>query len=1817
MRNNSMGRRNRKLAQNSETPRLRRRGEGRGNSHGRNTFPLVGGPIQFVSHHKAPHRAEQKISPSKNFSVSSPLECSAPITMSSLLGSCATAGPAARKSPGLPNGFDSGSGTSSCPSSSGRSKKPRLRPTPQRVAVEKTTTNTRSNNSTTTGDEGEGGGSTRWDSPRRHNKRLSPRPQRGPPHLEKNALEEMGMFPLSRIRKGERSISPDVRSGPMPEGMKPRMKNLHAILSSSSRLQDIHSSSVVPNPSFSSQGTLSLTSHLKLDLSHSPGGPPCSAFSPSSLRSLQPPSSSMPAAQEPTNGGAGVVGGPLGGGDLYPISHSLAPLVGSGGGEEGGRSGHRAAGFGTQSLQPLRPLASRTASTNSMGSGRELGFHVVNPPASPSSPIDALSNHPTRSSSKSREKSPGGFPSPFGREKGSCELPFSSLTNARASSCSVFSSANIPSAIGSEGKKPEGEVEYYFDQANSRSTSSTHPTALNMGHAFRRSSPASLGQGYSATPRETTGLPPPLSQDSTGGRSFISISPNACPPPIWPSVKASHPSTKNGLAHRSRHAMKTSSNEGGTLKEGTGDLEDGDNHRRHCDSGADTGGDKDDDAPFQSPVLFQTHPETIRNSGGSEGDHVGTHVPLKESHYASSDIPIPSPGNEIMADAKQMTISITGNSTSLLSETSSFSQGGGSMEASKAGNSNSPGKRDSHVLMGQGRSLSSSLSWLPVEVVRSLRSSSSIGMHLSVVQDKPVGKEEKPEEGMTGWCNDQQDTMLELLGKQGKNTLQGGESEVNKAKEKRRGEKKLRVAERKDNEMEKGKKREKKKTFSVFNGANADWEERAGGETDSHNVVREHGGSMKRSQNSSLEDCMPMEKAAENSSPTTSPCASHPPFTANEEWNGDESTRINEAHTGKHGSEKERRGASKKSFRSSASSSLAQTAEPQTPSSSPTRSAPYPSPTAWCIPLTPTNGKSRLPPRRGGGLDFPKSRGGTPSSHHIRHQGNNTSTSNSHGRNESAGGGGWASSTSATGMSTKNIATSGGNTSTTTNGTWRYSPSPLNQHTFYFPEDRLEFSSEFDSGNLIQVERVGAFRYNAYTAMDCANTLEQTNNRQWFHFSIRGASKGGAIVINVVGLLHCKMFTFDWMPVAAIRPGRPTYQRLPGKSIVTPLEQMPPTPGYPNMVYKIWDDLDDSITDFHPGGLYRGEASRVSVGMGDGQIDEDNFSLSTSLHSGTSTGSPAFPGSGIGNAGHHSHLIGGGLGHHTNSSPTTFGSGFPPLPGRPGKPVIAGRKKKKKDFMAMSLAFEIRFDTEIPLKSAYPLGHPNCTAMYVASNHPYSYDTLQRNISMWEVRGQRKPNVTSSPTNSQMPPCTALLSIPAAPLTGAPIYFHREVLCKTLDGLNVDLLVITDRTGMQHERMPLMSIEHGIPFSSAQGWTERPHKFDGKVFVVLTARVHPGECPSSHMIHGCIEFLLHNTDSRAACLRQKCVFFIVPMINPDGVVRGHSRTDARGVDLNRMYREPSFSQHPAPFCIRMLLNQLAAEKKLGLYIDMHAHANKKGTFFYGNSMPPFQQIPALLYTKLVALNSPYFEFSSCNFTETNMYATGKAGKGKDTSGRVVVFHDTGLPLSFTIEASHVAGKTFSPIATVPAFVEETQETQCAPNSLLRYTPNSFADTGRALLLAFLDFRGWNPFSRIPFGVFHSLRGVMLWLHRQLQTELTERILQQGTKTMNLRADSSDSSLMYQTILSTLTPEDIPDKVTIRDSRSLPAITMKGVKDFLSPETAARGLLQTVTSGVPRSLVSSGPPRRGNGGSAPMSLGSPRNRSSPIHFHDLL
>jgi len=225
---------------------------------------------------------------------------------------------------------------------------------------------------------------------------------------------------------------------------------------------------------------------------------------------------------------------------------------------------------------------------------------------------------------------------------------------------------------------------------------------------------------------------------------------------------------------------------------------------------------------------------------------------------------------------------------------------------------------------------------------------------------------------------------------------------------------------------------------------------------------------------------------------------------------------------------------------------------------------------------------------------------------------------------------------------------------------------------------------------------------------------------------------------------------------------------------------------------------------------------------------------------------------------------------------------------------------------------------------------------------------------------------------------------------------RRSLLCNTLGGLRCDELTITD-------------------FSSDPG------EVAARPAIVLTARVHPGEVVASHMIEGTIRFLLG--DSALACtLRRLYYFKIIPMLNPDGVYHGNSRTSLSGCDLNRAWVAPNPNVFPTIYHTKQMIRRLIAQRKVSLYVDFHGHSRKKNIFLYGveykksaararDEVVYDMSNPVRAFPKLMSeseYTSDIFSLSDCSYG---------VSKSHTQAARVVVARELGVRASFTLEAS--------------------------------------------------------------------------------------------------------------------------------------------------------------------------------------------------------
>ncbi|KAI5105583.1 cytosolic carboxypeptidase 4 [Silurus meridionalis] len=263
---------------------------------------------------------------------------------------------------------------------------------------------------------------------------------------------------------------------------------------------------------------------------------------------------------------------------------------------------------------------------------------------------------------------------------------------------------------------------------------------------------------------------------------------------------------------------------------------------------------------------------------------------------------------------------------------------------------------------------------------------------------------------------------------------------------------------------------------------------------------------------------------------------------------------------------------------------------------------------------------------------------------------------------------------------------------------------------------------------------------------------------------------------------------------------------------------------------------------------------------------------------------------------------------------------------------------------------------------------------YVAYHYPYTFSGLQSHLQMLQKS-----------------------------IDPQKVFFRQQTLCNTLGGNVCPLITITAKP-------------------TSHTFTHL-HQLRNRPCVFLTARVHPGECNSSWVMKGTLEFLCSD-DAVAESLRESFIFKIIPMLNPDGVIHGNHRCSLTADDLNRQWLKPSPTLSPTIYHAKGLLYYLCSIGKTPLvFCDYHGHSRKKNVFLYGCSVketlwqsgspvntaslkenPGYRTI-----AKTLDRIAPAFSFNSCNFL---------VEKSRASTARVVVWREMGVLRSYTMESTY-------------------------------------------------------------------------------------------------------------------------------------------------------------------------------------------------------
>ena len=198
--------------------------------------------------------------------------------------------------------------------------------------------------------------------------------------------------------------------------------------------------------------------------------------------------------------------------------------------------------------------------------------------------------------------------------------------------------------------------------------------------------------------------------------------------------------------------------------------------------------------------------------------------------------------------------------------------------------------------------------------------------------------------------------------------------------------------------------------------------------------------------------------------------------------------------------------------------------------------------------------------------------------------------------------------------------------------------------------------------------------------------------------------------------------------------------------------------------------------------------------------------------------------------------------------------------------------------------------------------------------------------------------------------------------------------------------------------------------------------------IIFTSRVHPGETVGSYVIESVINSLL---DKKSSDLRNKYIFKIIPMLNPDGVINGHYRNNLLGKDLNRMWSDPRNTISPTI----LYAKQFLFINKALFYCDFHGHSKMPNCALYGCSPKKKKVNGKLVYVnkefhknyhfyeekvfmKIFEEEAKYYEINGAKYT---------IAKSKLKTARAVAYNEFNISFSYAIETSimNVSDKNYN------------------------------------------------------------------------------------------------------------------------------------------------------------------------------------------------
>ncbi|MDP3435801.1 MAG: M14-type cytosolic carboxypeptidase [Bacteroidales bacterium] len=201
--------------------------------------------------------------------------------------------------------------------------------------------------------------------------------------------------------------------------------------------------------------------------------------------------------------------------------------------------------------------------------------------------------------------------------------------------------------------------------------------------------------------------------------------------------------------------------------------------------------------------------------------------------------------------------------------------------------------------------------------------------------------------------------------------------------------------------------------------------------------------------------------------------------------------------------------------------------------------------------------------------------------------------------------------------------------------------------------------------------------------------------------------------------------------------------------------------------------------------------------------------------------------------------------------------------------------------------------------------------VYISHFVPYPYSRNRHKVDQWRVM----PNV------------------------------KHEIIGTSYLGLPIEMLTITDESANERE----------------------------KKRVWIHSRSHPSESPASWHMEAMVDIITSDTPFGKE-LRKNTIFYIVPFINPDGVMGGFSRSSSTGVNIEINWDRPDSLTMPEIKILKKTLERVTSNAPMDLMLNMHSQISSSVTYWIHTAESTTERFlkEQLLLSSLTINYSPYY-----------------------------------------------------------------------------------------------------------------------------------------------------------------------------------------------------------------------------------------------------